>query len=1332
MKNLFKFLLAVVALAVVGCTTDTTEDLAPNIDKGNGLTTITLSLDGTRTHLGAKGEEGYPLYWSKGDKIAINGAVSAALGEEFDGQSAAIFAFEGELTTPYNIVYPAPAEGVTASAEGLFPVTFPASQNYTAGTFESGTAPMYGYAAAPAEGEEAAAIQLNHLAGVLRFAVKGSKTLTSMTVVAENGKIAGDFDVNCKNGALTAHEDASNTITVLFGEGLALKADEATPIYVAVPAGEHGIYTITLFTDEAENNAMVIRFNSDNHPVKAGVVKEFAEFEFVANATAEPVSGELVIENEVDLVRLAKMSEVGLLGSVTSVRVAATLDMSKVEGWHGIDRFPAITFDGGSDKGYEIKGLTAPLFNTINGGTIKNVKLNMDITVEEGAIFGALANVVRSTAEQVAVIDNCVTSGKLVVATTYKGTTTNDSEIAVSPMIGQAYGATITNCANNASIEIKAISAATTTQIKPCVGGVVAYLGAGEEGAAAPVLKNCVNNESAKITWNETEPNTKLNPYIAGVVGGYLTEGSAENLTNYADIEVLTDMYVPNIGGVCGYLHPSAATYCYNHGDITIDSATSYAYWGGVFGSVYNKTMTITSCENHGDVTFGENASCAARNYIGGVIGTSQSQGAVYSKLKNTGTIANYGKNEKTRFFMGGVIGYCWKVGLLDECVNGEQGTNKGAVIVTNELGLKETYYPAIGGVCGCFYPNAGEYSIKNSVNYAPVTVSTTVVNVMQQAIGGVVGWGKNAKLSGCDNYGAINCDGITNSAKLPLFIGGVCGLQNGSKGAIDGCDNSGAITLGEAADGVLQLGGVVGYGTHSVTNCSNSGKITIKGSPSIATTGVGKIQGDRTDRDYANRSNIGGVVGKIYSTTAGLATSYTSLENTGEIYMPQADSLKCIAIGGVLGEVTINTATMSDVKNSGAIKIENATNKGMYVAVGGILGRNFNDKFTSQKITISSWNNSGDISVSETSGIRHIRAGGLIGDLLSAGASKFETVISMTNSRNSGDISRVTKAKGSSQSFAGGLIGGIGASMTSANESHMGTDITISGCENSGNVQFDQYDGSNSLDNTAYCNASGGIVGMVYGGLTNTPARAYVPTIKGCTNKGTISAHAGAVGGIVGIIRDWCKVEGTESACNVNEGEVKLLGTVNGYAGGIVGHIYEADHANCDIAVVYSNNKGAVSGTQYVGGIVGASSSTIATAIANCVNVGKVSGAITSGTSDAKYAGYVGGIAGSVAANITSSNSHCDIEAPYYANVGGITGSPRAGAVVAQSCKLGGKIARTTTKEEDANGGDPILVPEYTEISDSNFYEYIYGAAVEEATAVADGCSFLSVKPTI
>ena len=241
MKKLTKIFASLVALVAVSCATDTTEELGVDLGNNGALTEITLSLEESRTQLGEKAGDVYPLYWSEGDKIAINGVASAPLAASADGQTSATFSFDGTLERPFHIVYPAPADGFVAATTGLYPVTFPATQNYTVGTFESGTAPMYGYAAAAAEGEEVLpAVEIHHLTGILRLAVKGDKTLTSMTVVAETGAIAGNFDVNCESGALTAHEDASNTITLSFGEGLALGA-EATPIYVANPAGEHGI-----------------------------------------------------------------------------------------------------------------------------------------------------------------------------------------------------------------------------------------------------------------------------------------------------------------------------------------------------------------------------------------------------------------------------------------------------------------------------------------------------------------------------------------------------------------------------------------------------------------------------------------------------------------------------------------------------------------------------------------------------------------------------------------------------------------------------------------------------------------------------------------------------------------------------------------------------------------------------------------------------------------------------------------------------------------------------------------------------------------------------------
>ena len=185
MKNLTKIFMAFVSVMLVSCVADTTTD--STVQFGKIKTTIDLSLEGTKTHLGDKTEveEGkfqYPLLWSAGDQIAVNGFVSDPLAEEYDGKASAQFEFYTEpgqeIGYPRSIVYPAPAEGTG--------VTFPAVQVYEEGNIADGMAPLYGYAA-----EEGDIITLKHLTGVLRFAVKGDVTLSGMTVMAENGSIAG-------------------------------------------------------------------------------------------------------------------------------------------------------------------------------------------------------------------------------------------------------------------------------------------------------------------------------------------------------------------------------------------------------------------------------------------------------------------------------------------------------------------------------------------------------------------------------------------------------------------------------------------------------------------------------------------------------------------------------------------------------------------------------------------------------------------------------------------------------------------------------------------------------------------------------------------------------------------------------------------------------------------------------------------------------------------------------------------------------------------------------------------------------------------------------------
>ena len=69
MKNLMKIFMAlVVALVAFSCATDTTEDLGANVGAA-GQTEITLSLEESRTQLGEKAGDLYPVFWSEGDKI---------------------------------------------------------------------------------------------------------------------------------------------------------------------------------------------------------------------------------------------------------------------------------------------------------------------------------------------------------------------------------------------------------------------------------------------------------------------------------------------------------------------------------------------------------------------------------------------------------------------------------------------------------------------------------------------------------------------------------------------------------------------------------------------------------------------------------------------------------------------------------------------------------------------------------------------------------------------------------------------------------------------------------------------------------------------------------------------------------------------------------------------------------------------------------------------------------------------------------------------------------------------------------------------------------------
>ena len=267
MKKLWGIILA--GLMLIGCQDNLPAD---NSIVGVGETALTISLPSTRTSLGEKEGATYPVYWSEGDCIAVNGVKSQAAQIDTENPAKARFEMESVVEYPYSITYPY----CEATSAEQAKVVFPNKQSYVEGSFAQGCAPMYGYA------KDGNGVALNHLATVLRLPIRASEVgvvLSKVVVSSISGaKIAGEFAVDCATGAVTPCDGAKTSITYSLPKNFTLSTDEDRVLYIALPAVEVGLCGIEFVTSSGEN--MRANWSADN--LVAGVVREFKSITFKA------------------------------------------------------------------------------------------------------------------------------------------------------------------------------------------------------------------------------------------------------------------------------------------------------------------------------------------------------------------------------------------------------------------------------------------------------------------------------------------------------------------------------------------------------------------------------------------------------------------------------------------------------------------------------------------------------------------------------------------------------------------------------------------------------------------------------------------------------------------------------------------------------------------------------------------------------------------------------------------------------------------------------------------------------------------------------------------
>ena len=1190
MKNLTKIFLIVAALMAFSCATDATDDLGVQVGNGEDHTEFVLSLEESRTQLGEKAGELYPLFWSEGDKISVNGVESAeaTIG---DNGTVATFAVPGVLSAPYCITYPvAPANQVV----------FAAQQTHVSNTtFASGVSTMYAYS------EEGTGVAMQHLTGVLKIGVVGSEKLVLAQVSNVNrAPIAGAFAFDFEKGEATATELSKEVIEYSFGEGVQLSS-EPTYLHVAVPAGEYDELYVTLYDENG--GVMYATVKSDKtKPLKAGNVREFSN-----NVVYTPSESLFVIKDKASLKAFAEQAAT----LEKDVLFVADIDMTGEE-WIPIDGYVG-TVRG---NGYAIKGLTAPLFGAVTA-SIKGLHLrDVNIHETETPKLGALARDIEAKTGAL-VVENCSVTGEIVIDCpqyTHVKDASQYRPYSIGSLLGVTYGVEVKDCWSDTDLEVKqVIASSNTTTIYPCVGGVVGNVNEKKIGdvtyyGSVSNLENKGDITFADASYQGETSVSKyspVNPYFGGVIGssGGSNATAITQIVNRGNI-TLKGNYGSStrLSGTISNLTIPDGSHFYNYGKITYaEGKVRYIYIGGAAGYCGKKTA-LENIHNYGAVEVAEGTLCASI-VCGGLIAYQPSDyvahTATHSYIKNgsnnapisvySSTITENPNHTNLYYRVGGLSG--WTQHLILNCNNEEKGVVTCRGTVHNED--TSNYSVCIGGLVGYKTVNAIDESYNKGAVICDVNMTKgedatwdttsdgkTTTNVYDKSkvrmnLGGIAGY-SNLPCRDVVNHAAVTASGTYEGQLRMGGIGGHIASTSGNIPSNDNCVNNGAVTVkaNTTIADVLQLGGC-GF-VSKYQNLTNNGDITVEsgvtvggiayiggafGYQSVASTGAyntGKVtlKANSEFKSELYVAGCGGFINADITTAENKATGTVTVEDIEVGVLPHIAGGIAYASAIASNGTSQSVKNINDVINRGAVDVNINTEKDVVISVGGCFGEAAEGTYTGQttlrNATVKNLANYGPITITSTNSYNYY-VGGLayfIGGPLTNGVNHETGTVS---------LNVVTRSNIS--------VGGLAYRVKdSATDSHNKATVTIAG-----SIGGTTYLAGSIVTNNNYTrtrtNNEGDIivkatvaVNSFIGGMVYDSGAKMI--YNDCHNSGNFTLEKEGLvkghlrwGGLVG------KLEAADSASdpkyNVfngcsNSGNIHIKGTINAYLrlGGLIG----------------------------------------------------------------------------------------------------------------------------------------------------------------------------------
>ena len=817
------------ALLTVGCVNETTEDINPNLK-----TSISVSLDQTRTYLGEVEDGVYPILWSAGDKVAING-VTTAVADSYVGKNVASFESVA-VAEEYSVFYPASLLNEDSVYKNAY--TISEVQQFVEGSFAENTSILVGHAEHATEGNTK--VSLLNVYGYLKINITSASEVKSVYVSATADEaISGTFAVDYKDASVTPI--AGSSIIRVMG----VEATEGVAnVVVAVPAGVYAKgFTVKIIDNNNYSMTKTIGA-TDGVTIERAQLYILPSLDYTAS-TAEEVE----INNAAELQAFLTAVDAGDYAAFQNAKgevvlgndidlTGVTLTGSTVT---GADAAFKGVFNG---QGYALKNWTtsSALFAE-NRGTIKNIVFDSSCTWTPAATGDQALLVVKNYGTVSGVTANVSASLDAVAM---------DATLTIGAIVSKSY-AVISNCVNNGNISITNID---WTSNNLYAGGVVGYAW---YQSGVDIVDNCINN--GNLTFSIKDGIAGKAYYVGGVLGATSSvawdslaadsdKGNITNCLNTGNIScsrngVGNDAYA-NIGGVTGYVDGDVKN-CVNSGNVSYlclnapegETAITRPAVGGVVATC---TFSVTDCINHGKVkvtgTFAAGGS-TTKAYVarisdpafGGVIaqaGNALGLGDKISGCYNYGEIdlncTMRGANGSS-LHAGGVIGVTHY--NVEDCHN--YGT------ASFGAGMKTHYF---GGVVARTYQN--NITISECTNNKELTFTSTAVEAIkpQNYFGAICGYGaKSLTVDSCDNYGnATIANGHVSSNNS--YLGGIVG-QAASSGTVQDCTNDGDLTVNPAAQ--WRVGGISANVGGTILRCTNTGDLSATKSTS---DGIGGIVG--------------------------------------------------------------------------------------------------------------------------------------------------------------------------------------------------------------------------------------------------------------------------------------------------------------------------------------------------------------------------------------------------------------------------------------------------------------------------------------------------------